>query len=138
MTTGTLIHGFAFIRIPVRGSVELVYETVISEELSIRVYSSLIPTTSAVRDCGEDAIRVCHVFYGKDKTFGRIVGTQKRVNRIQTWKKNLLSRIADLLREEPKVCPVCFGPMVLRKGNFGKFFGCVEYPKCKGTRNVEQ
>jgi DNA topoisomerase-1 len=30
-------------------------------------------------------------------------------------------------------CPVCGGPMVLRQGKFGRFYGCKDYPKCKGT-----
>lgn len=138
VSTGVLVAGLAFYRTPLKGCVELVYESNQSEELSIRVYSSVIPRTKEVRDCGEDAIRICHVYYGKDRTFGRIVGTQKRVNRIQTWKKNLIQRINEVARDEPVVCPVCFSPMVLRSGNFGKFFGCVSFPKCKGTRNVER
>ncbi|MCR4404341.1 MAG: type I DNA topoisomerase [Candidatus Acetothermia bacterium] len=36
---------------------------------------------------------------------------------------------------EPKLrCPICGGPMVLRQGKFGRFYGCKDYPKCKGTR----
>lgn len=31
-------------------------------------------------------------------------------------------------------CPRCGGEMVLRKGKYGKFWGCKSYPKCKGTR----
>lgn len=31
-------------------------------------------------------------------------------------------------------CPVCGGEMVLRKGPFGNFFACRNYPSCKGTR----
>ena len=31
-------------------------------------------------------------------------------------------------------CPECDGPMKLRPGRWGKFFyGCADYPKCKGT-----
>lgn len=28
--------------------------------------------------------------------------------------------------------------MMLRSGRFGRFFGCVDYPKCKGIRNLQQ
>lgn len=31
------------------------------------------------------------------------------------------------------LCPICGGPMVLRQGKFGRFYGCKDYPKCKGT-----
>ena len=34
-------------------------------------------------------------------------------------------------------CPECDGPMKLRPGRWGKFFyGCANYPKCKGTRQA--
>jgi DNA topoisomerase-1 len=33
-------------------------------------------------------------------------------------------------------CPVCNLGMFLREGKFGKFYSCIEYPKCKGTRKV--
>jgi very-short-patch-repair endonuclease len=33
-------------------------------------------------------------------------------------------------------CPRCGNAMVLRKGRYGKFYGCSRYPFCKGTRNI--
>lgn len=30
-------------------------------------------------------------------------------------------------------CPLCGGDLVLRKGKYGKFYGCSNYPKCKYT-----
>jgi DNA topoisomerase I len=35
-------------------------------------------------------------------------------------------------------CKECGKPMLQREGRFGTFFGCVDYPKCKGIRNVQQ
>ncbi len=35
-------------------------------------------------------------------------------------------------------CQECGKPMLLRKGRFGRFFGCVDYPTCKGIRNLQQ
>jgi DNA topoisomerase-1 len=40
--------------------------------------------------------------------------------------------------DEDVPCPICGSPMVRRAGRFGEFFGCVQYPKCKGIRNVQQ
>ena len=31
-------------------------------------------------------------------------------------------------------CPLCFSPMVLRKGKHGVFYGCSTFPKCKGIK----
>ena len=33
-------------------------------------------------------------------------------------------------------CPECGSPMELRKGKFGRFWGCTNYPKCKTTQPV--
>lgn len=34
-----------------------------------------------------------------------------------------------------KICPKCGNDLVLRKGKFGRFYGCSNYPKCKYTVN---
>ena len=34
-------------------------------------------------------------------------------------------------------CPKCRAPMVQRDGKFGAFFACTRYPRCKGTRPLE-
>jgi hypothetical protein len=33
-------------------------------------------------------------------------------------------------------CPLCHGPMRLRRGRFGDFWSCLRYPECRGTRNT--
>lgn len=35
--------------------------------------------------------------------------------------------------ESSKLCPLCGGTLVERKGKFGVFYGCSNYPKCKYT-----
>lgn len=32
---------------------------------------------------------------------------------------------------ESGICPRCGGRLVLRKGKYGEFWGCENYPKCK-------
>lgn len=32
-------------------------------------------------------------------------------------------------------CPKCGANMRLKTGKFGKFWSCIEYPNCNGTRN---
>lgn len=34
------------------------------------------------------------------------------------------------------VCPRCNAPLVLRKGKYGDFYGCSNYPKCKFTKDI--
>lgn len=35
-----------------------------------------------------------------------------------------------------EVCPQCGGDLCRRKGKFGEFFGCENYPRCRYTRNI--
>lgn len=32
-------------------------------------------------------------------------------------------------------CPDCDGPMISRKGTYGIFWGCKNFPDCRGTRD---
>ena len=34
-------------------------------------------------------------------------------------------------KEKNMICPRCGGDLVERKGKYGKFIGCTNYPKCK-------
>jgi ssDNA-binding Zn-finger/Zn-ribbon topoisomerase 1 len=36
---------------------------------------------------------------------------------------------------EDTKCPECDGPMISRHTSTGVFWGCKDYPKCKGTRD---
>ena len=38
--------------------------------------------------------------------------------------------------EDAPPCPVCGGAMRVRHGKTGDFWGCTNYPACKGTRNI--
>lgn len=34
------------------------------------------------------------------------------------------------------ICPLCSGTLVLRKGRYGKFYGCSRYPACRFTKRL--
>ena len=34
------------------------------------------------------------------------------------------------------ICPKCGGELKIRKGHYGKFYGCSNYPKCRFTKNI--
>ena len=36
---------------------------------------------------------------------------------------------------EQVLCPLCNGPMISRKSNYGVFWGCKNYPQCTGRRD---
>ena len=37
-----------------------------------------------------------------------------------------------------KLCPECNGPMSIRRGPFGHFYGCRRFPDCRGTRTLDE
>lgn len=37
-----------------------------------------------------------------------------------------------------KICPKCGGQLIIRKGPYGKFYGCRNYPKCRYTRSLKR
>lgn len=39
---------------------------------------------------------------------------------------------------EGRTCPKCNGQLVIKKGRFGKFIGCSQYPKCKHIESLDK
>lgn len=39
-------------------------------------------------------------------------------------------------RQHTAVCPLCGDKMIQRRGKYGLFLGCIQYPACKGTREL--
>lgn len=48
--------------------------------------------------------------------------------------KEIKKDIDDVKKQN--LCPYCKIPLVLRKGKYGEFYGCSNYPKCKYTRKI--
>lgn len=38
--------------------------------------------------------------------------------------------------KETDICPTCGGKLLEKKGKYGKFFGCSNYPNCRFTKNI--
>lgn len=108
---------------------------------AIRVYSSIAYGTS--RGCGEDAIRV--VLMNLDT--GRPIKLQptkgkagKRIYRTKGAMPNLRTRCRELFAyviNPGHHCPDCDSLMATRKGGYGEFLGCTNYPDCRGTRKID-
>ena len=41
-------------------------------------------------------------------------------------------------KRNPNICPYCGGLLVQRKGRYGRFLGCTNFPKCKCTRKKNE
>lgn len=38
--------------------------------------------------------------------------------------------------DSKKICPICGGFMVRRKGSYGTFYGCTNFPQCRNTEKI--
>lgn len=51
--------------------------------------------------------------------------------------RQCFERMAGLLQDtQTDICPKCGGQLIKRKGKFGMFFGCCNYPGCRFTKNI--
>lgn len=81
LATGILntVKAKGFAQVDVRGCYETVVAKPLSARMQVRVYTSV--EGGVVRDCGDDAIRVCTVYVTRDGDI-RGVGHETRVNRV--------------------------------------------------------
>lgn len=131
---------------------ELVYSINLpSERLSVRLFSGIDKHSGKSRRKGSDAIR-CVVWDDWNNT---PVGGEKRTHRIDTWEKNLLPKIQNLMvnwRDFGTECPRCLeqsesnerhrknvGLLTKREGKYGEFLSCNTYGdafECGHTESV--
>lgn len=62
-------------------------------------------------------------------------GFSERMTAARVEEKRGQRRAVD---EDAPPCPVCGGTMRVRHGKTGDFWGCTNYPACKGTRNIAE
>ena len=60
-------------------------------------------------------------------------GFSERMTAARVEEKRNQRRAVD---EDAPPCPICGGVMRARHGKTGDFWGCTNYPACKGTRNI--
>jgi hypothetical protein len=101
----------------------------------IIIVNSSIDFSNRARSCGNDSIRVWVEY--KEKPLKK---SQRWITRMSGWERRLREQILKACRVindcgyAPK-CPKCGGDMVLRHGVHGKFYGCLRFPACRGTRD---
>jgi len=125
-----------FHHIELQGVYENVYGMVVAPNVTLRIYSTIERGVS--RDNGTDAIR-CVLFWRSPEGEIKLIGMEKKVLRIASWRENLRKRIEGWSELMGPDCPTCNSPMARRKNRSTKseFFGCVQYPVCKGTRKID-
>ncbi len=110
-----------------------------------RVYTSIAAGDRSARECGEDAVRVV---VGTDVESGwRNVTQPRRVfrtapaagDRVAAFLDRLLGVLRAAYAEAARcpACPDCGRAMAVREAGGRKFRGCVGYPTCRVTKNLE-
>jgi hypothetical protein len=125
-------QGFMEVKIP--GTREMVMGRIVAPGMCLRVYTSV--EGEQTRDNGEDAIRCVLVTKVADNT--RIVGSDRRVHRVEGWKANLQNRLDNWRDQLGPTCPKCGAPTTRRRSRRGFFWGCSNYPNCRGLVPIEQ
>lgn len=59
-----------------------------------------------------------------------IIGRDERIEHIKSIKNNVQVQNAKI---KSGICPKCGAQLVSRKGKYGRFIGCSNYPKCRYT-----
>lgn len=66
-------------------------------------------------------------------------GKLKRVDFLRTFYGNLENDINKVMPNIPeKICPECGSKLVVRRGRYGLFLGCSNYPKCKHIEKLKK
>jgi len=121
-----------FHHIDLQGVYENVYGMIVAPNITLRIYSTIERGVS--RENGTDAIR-CILFWKSPEGEIKLIGMEKKVLRIATWRQNLRKRIESWSELMGPDCPVCNSPMARRKNRTTKndFYSCCQYPVCKST-----
>jgi hypothetical protein len=113
---------------------EYVYSASVQDGFDIVIYSSVSTHTNKVRAKGSDAI---HLKIHHNKTSGPVLSEPKTL-RTDNWDKNLRQKIENAVEkiEEARPCGECGDYLVRREGQYGEFFGCINYPECSNTEQT--
>lgn len=123
-----------------QGVREVVYakgQRIAGVSYSIRVYTTVENGVS--RLAGGDSIKVVVLAKYASGT-PKALGSEIRVHRTQGWRENLQSRLNNWQSMIPTYvegvkCPNCGSPMVKKNSAKGEFYGCADFPTCRGIVN---
>ncbi len=83
-------------------------------------------------DCGGDLI----VKFGR---FGKFIACSNYPNCRYTEKTKAEKETEEKIKKEngKEICKLCGSPMVIKRGRYGIFLGCSNYPTCKNIKKIE-
>lgn len=59
-------------------------------------------------------------------------------NNLEQSVKDSKATISESTSSFQEICPICGSPMKVRKGPYGTFWGCTNYPNCKGIKPINR
>ena len=62
-----------------------------------------------------------------------VKGNRKKHNHKKYVQQNIRNRKRSV---KSLICPNCKGPLVIRNGRFGDFYGCSNFPTCKYSKSI--
>ncbi|HRY82827.1 MAG TPA: type I DNA topoisomerase [Candidatus Moranbacteria bacterium] len=83
-------------------------------------------------ECGGDLI----VKFGR---FGKFIACKNYPNCRYTEKTDDEKKIQEKIEKEngKELCELCGAPMAIKRGKYGMFLGCSNYPNCKNIKRIE-
>ncbi len=94
-----------------------------SDIINVKYTANMESDLDEIAEAKKDNIKVLHEFYDK---FAPIMDDAL---------KNMEKKKPE---ETGEVCPECGGNLVIRKGKYGEFVACSNYPKCKYVKKEEK
>lgn len=117
---------------PSKDTKEFVYEIPASENINLRLFSSIDTRSKTSRDYGKDAIRLVLI----NTEFDFPITKAQKTLRMDNWRDHLSKKInylLDYIKYFDRKCPLCDMPLAVRKGMSGEFWSCTRYPECDYT-----
>lgn len=123
---------------------EIIYQwTLADNSFWMRLYTSIDAERLITRAqrTGKAKVRLT-VRDAKSKQVVEFISGSITIERGQTgWEnslKNLLNRAYLFISRNRPLCPLCKQTMEIRTGKRGDFWGCGQFPDCRGTRNIPE
>lgn len=109
-----------------------------SGETLTRVLREFLPVDVFPHEDAQKTLVNLYNFYS-DSIGVRHAGTPALATRTLTYRDALLFSSLSVLFADylsSRSCPICKGEMEMKEGEHGKFWGCVAFPKCRGSLSV--
>lgn len=121
---------------------EIIYQWDVSENsFWMRLYTTIDTKSLVTRAQRTEKAKVrLTVRDAKSKQVVEFVSGSVEISRDQTgWEqqvRDLLDRAYLFISRNRPICPLCKNQMEIRMGKRGDFWGCDQFPTCRGTRNI--